>query len=216
MIEGVSQHHNPGGFQIETTGSFGQDKSFWTERNYDVLIINLPDDGLLQGYFFTKMRTDLPKNQKMLILCNGISGPLMRLSQEFSRIRMLKTPVDDFVLYRSVIDLLQDYAKGHQQIQPRYNTEQQLEFHSDLHSGKGLGVMKNLSMSGAYFESTSKEFAITAGDLIKLSILVGQPKKQYIFDVKVVWCKPLASGPIGYGVTFINKEEVYNNLLKNL
>ena len=46
--------------------------------------------------------------------------------------------------------------------------------------------------------------------------MLGQPAKQYVFDVRVVWVKPQPNGATGYGCTFVDKDEVYNNLLKNI
>lgn len=215
MIEEVVQFHSPGSLTIETTGSFGQDITYWTTQAPDVLILQIPRDDLLQGYFFTKLRKDVPPQQPIIFLCDTISQNLMQLSMHFSKVRMLKSPVDGFALYRGLIDLLQDFQKG-QQAHPRYLTDQTIEIHSDITNAKTTGIMKNLSMSGAYFESKLENFPLAAGDFVKMSVFLGTPAKQYIFDVRVVWCKPQESGMTGCGVTFVNKEEVYNHLLKNL
>lgn len=215
-FEGVAQYHNPGAFQIETTASFGQDITYWTTQAPDVLILNMPDDALLQGYFFTKLRKDVPAHQPMIILCSAISSALMQLSMEFTKIRMLKTPVEGFALYRAVNDLVQDFKPGQRQAHPRYLTDQTIEVHSDFFDGRIKAVMKNLSLSGAYFESQDQTFELKTGDFVKLSILIGKPSKQYVFDVRVVWSKAQDSGATGFGVTFVDKEEVYNHLLKHL
>ncbi len=215
-IEEVAQYHNPGGLAIETTASFAQDITYWTTQPPDVLVLQLPDDDLLQSYFFTKLRKDVPPNQAVVFLCSAISAPVMQLSTQFSKVRMLKSPIDGFALYRAVNDLLQKFKDGQKQIHPRYLTDQPVDIYSDHHEGKLQGVMKNLSLSGVYFESTGTEFEIKAGDLVKLSIFIGQPAKQYVFDVRVVWAKAQTNGANGYGVTFVDKDEVYNSLLKNI
>jgi hypothetical protein len=215
-IQGIAQYQNPGALAIETTASFGQDITYWTTQAPDVLILQMPDDDLLQSYFFTKLRKDVSKNQPMIILCSTISSSLMQLSTEFSKVRMLKTPVEGFALYRGLIDLLADYKQGQRQVHPRYLTDQKIEIHSDFFDGRMTGQMKNLSLSGAYFESEDKTFEVQVGDFIKLSIFIGQPPKQYVFDVRVVWRKDQNSGAAGFGVTFVDKEEVYNHLLKHL
>jgi hypothetical protein len=215
-IEEVVQHHSPGSLAIETTASFGQDITYWTTQAPDVLVIQMPEDESLQSYFFTKLRKDVPFSQPIVILCPVISTQLMQLSQEYSKLRNLKSPIDGFVLYRTLNDLTHEYAEGQRQIHPRYLTDQTIELHSDYHNGKLLAQMKNLSLSGAYFESLALEFELKIGDFIKMSIMAGEPSKQYVFDVKIVWTKPLASGGFGFGATFVNKEEVYNHLLKNI
>jgi hypothetical protein len=215
-IEEVAQYHNPGGLVLETTASFAQDITFWTTQAPDVLILHLPDDSLIQGFFFTKLRKDVPPSQPVVFLCSTISAAVMQLSQQFSKVRMLKMPADGFALYRAVNDLLQKFKEGQKQIHPRYLTEQSVEVSSDHKIGKLAGQMKNLSLSGAYFESDGVDLVLESDDLVKLSILIGEPAKQYVFDVRIVWVKPQSSGSTGYGVTFVDKEEVYNNLLKNV
>ena len=217
VIDEIAQHHNPGGLNVETTGSFAQEATWWTTNAPDLLIIDLPDDDLLQGYFFTKLRTDVPKTQSIIFLCSAISAPLMAMSQTFAKVRILKSPLADFALYRTVVDVMTEYAVGKQQVHPRYLTNQSIEILSDYLDGKLLGQMKNLSMGGAYFESNDENLSIKPGDLVKVSILIGHAQKQYVFDAKVVWSK-VQKDPktTGYGITFVDKEEVYNNLLKTL
>ena len=140
----------------------------------------------------------------------------MQLSMHFSKVRMLKMPVDGFGLYRSVVDLLQEFKAGARQAHPRYLTDQTVEIYSEIPNTKIRAVMKNLSLSGAYFETEETSFQMNSGDFFKLSILMGNPNKQYVFDIRVVWSRKKESGAIGYGVTFVDKEEVYNHLLKHL
>jgi len=217
-IEEVAQYHNPGGLVLETTATFAQDITYWTTQAPDVLILQLPDDDLTQGFFFTKLRKDVPPTQPIVFICSQISASLMQLSTQFSKVRMLKMPVDGFALYRAMNELLQKFKEGQKQIHPRYLTDQPVEIYSDQHQGKVQGAMKNLSLSGAYFESSETEFEMKVGDLIKLSILTGptSSSKQYVFDVRIVWVKTQSTGATGYGVTFVDKDEVYNNLLKNI
>jgi len=217
MIEEVAQHHNPGGLSVETTASFGQDSDWWLVNMPDALIVCLPDDDLLQGYYFTKLRRDMPRTQPIIFLCKTISAALMQISMNFGKVRMIKTPVEEFSLYRALIDLFREFEPGQQQSHPRYLTDQSVEILSDFRDGKIVARMKNLSMSGAYFESAQRDFELVAGDFVKMSVGIGQPPKQYVFDAKVVWVKPQQTpGVVGYGITFIDKEEVYNNLLKNI
>ena len=212
----MAQYHNPGGLSIETTASFAQDITYWTTQAPDVLVLHLPEDDLTQGFFFTKLRKDVPPHQSIVFLCSAISAPLMQLSQHFSKVRMLKMPVDGFALYRAVNDLMQKFKEGQKQGHPRYLTDQPAEISSDTKSGKLAGQMKNLSLSGAYFESEGVDLVLESGDLVRMSIMLGQPAKQYVFDVRVVWVKPQPNGATGYGCTFVDKDEVYNNLLKNI
>ena len=213
MIEEVAFHHNPGRFQVESTASFGQGPEFWKSKA-DVLIINLPEDALLQGYFFQKLKADVPRTQPLILLCSAISSPLMQLSQAFSRVRMLKTPVVGFNLYKCAIDLLQDYDPGQTQVHPRYATHQPVALKTADNSAGMKAVMKNLSISGAYLESNDTSFEIKTGDMLKIEVELGDAKKEYVFDVKVVWLKPVDSETRSFGVTFVESSEIYNSLLK--
>ncbi len=215
-IEEVLQLHSPGSLHIETTASFAQDITFWTLQPPDALMLSLPEDDLLQGYFLTKLRKDVPKTQPIIILCSAISQPLMQLSLLYSRLRLFKTPVEGYALYRSVFDLTKKYKDGENQNHPRYLTEQPVELMSDLAEGRLAAIMKNLSLSGAYIESNSRGLLVNQGDLVKVSVYTQDVGKQYVFDARIVWVKPQKNGMTGYGVTFVNKEEVYNSLLKNL
>ena len=216
MIEEVLQLHSPGTLHIETTASFAQDVTFWSLQPPDVLMLSLPDDDLIQGYFLTKLRKDVPKSQSIILLCPVISQSLMQLSLNFTRLRLFKTPADGYALYRSINDLTRKFKEGENQAHPRYLTDQAVEVLSDTLEGRLQAIMRNLSLSGAFLESNGRGLVISQGDLVRVSIYSQQVGRQYIFDARVVWIKPQKNGMMGYGVTFVNKEEVYNSLLKNL
>ncbi len=215
-LESMARLHESQQIAVETTASFGQDVTFWTTQAPDVLILSLPEDDLMQGYFFTKLKKDVPAAQPLICICSVISSPLLRLSMQFSKVRMLKAPVEAFTLFRAAVDLLQDYKGKKAQVHPRYLTEQPIEIRSDFHASALQGQMRNLSMSGAYLESSDLKWNLKAGDFAKITVLPNAETKIYTFDVKVVWCKEQAPNVRGYGVTFVNKEEVYNHLLKNI
>lgn len=215
-LEDIVQHHSPGGFVFETTASFGQDAVYWLSQPPEVVVIELPDDDMLQVYYLNKLRSVVPKTQRIIILCPNVSGALIKLSQEFQRIRLMKAPVDSFMLYRALLDFTKTYEPGKQQLQPRYLTDQRVEVTSDWKQGKTEGRMKNLSLSGAYIEVSSLGFEMVPKDFIKLSIFAPTSAKFFVFDAKVVWSKSLPQGGHGFGVMFTNSEDVYNNLLKGI
>lgn len=213
-LEDIVYHHSPGDFAFETTASFGQDAAYWLSQPPDVVVIDLPNDDALQVFYLNKLRAVVPKTQRIIILCPNVSAALMKLSQEFQRIRLMKAPVDSFMLYRAILDFTKTYEPGKQQVHPRYLTDQKVEVTSDLKQGRTDGRMKNLSLSGAYFEATGLGFEMSPKDFIKLSIFAPTSAKFFVFDAKVVWSKALPEGGFGFGVMFTNSEDVYNNLLK--
>ena len=217
MLEEVARHQGTIEFQVDSTASFGQDASCCVISPPDVLVIQLPEDPLIQEYFFTKLRKDVPKTQPIIFINSTISSSLMQLTTEFARVRMLKAPVEAFFLYRYVSELIRDFSEGEQQTHPRYLTDQEVELSSDYTHDKAKATMRNLSMGGAYLELPLGGLALNPGDLAKISIFLGKPPKQYVFDVRVVWNKSLdGQQRRGIGVTFVDRQEVYDSLLKNL
>lgn len=204
-----------GEIQFETTASFGQEPSWWAQNAPDCLIICLPSDDLMQGYFLTKLRADVPRNLPVIILSSYISASLMGLSQIFGRVRMLKSPVEGRAILKIIGEISSQWPTGLQQAHPRYLTEQPVVVSSGMESWQLLGTMKNLSLSGAYIEAPEISLPFKSGEVLKVSIQAGSPPKAYVFDAKVVWMKPLENVTgNGFGVTFVDKEYVYNQLLK--
>lgn len=216
LLQSAALAHRPGDFSFEATTSFAQDVNYWTIQAPDVLVINIPDDDQLQGLYFAKIRKDLLKNQAIIFLCTSISPGLMQISQIFSKVRIMKAPLEKNSLFRAVIDLTAEFEDGRRQISPRYLTEQEIEIRSDLSDGRIRGVMKNLSVTGAYFETLEDGFEIKSGDFVRISVYAGAPVKLYVFDVRIVWTKKTESGNKCFGCTFVNKDEVYNHLLKHM
>lgn len=200
---------------FDTTASFGQDASWWAQSGPECLFIAFPPDDLMQGYFLTKLKAEVPRSLPLVILCPVISASMMSLSQIFNKVRMLKSPADGYSMVKILVEITTNWGAGQQQIHPRYMTDQQVLVKSDMSDLNLTGKMKNMSLSGAYFETSEKNLQIKSGDILKMSIQSGNPPREYVFDARVVWHRPLdGDSGNGYGVTFVNKEEVYNQLLK--
>lgn len=203
---------------METIASFGQEQSWWLSNAPDVLCLVLPPDELMQGYYITKLKDSVPKDLPILLISPIVSANMMQLSQLFSRLRIVKIPGTGDSILKAVIDLTTEYAPDRRQAQPRYMTDQEIK----VTNSQGLVVvakMMNLSLTGAYFETSKTDVGMGARELMKIQIELGSPPREYEFDAKVVWRKTLEDESgleqgYGYGVTFIDKDEVYNNLLK--
>lgn len=216
MIEEVASQQQSVSFQIETTGSFGQKPEWWAQQAPDVVLIKLPSDEFLQNFFFAKLKTDIPKTVSLLFICDSISAALMQMTTLFQKVRILKSPIESFDLFRALNELLADYEPGRQQASPRYMTNQAIIVSSDFKTGKLDALMKNLSISGAFFESKDNSMGLANGDLIRIQIII-PGMKEYVFDAKIVWVRANQPGQAnGFGCTFIDKNEVYNNLLKGI
>jgi hypothetical protein len=215
MLEEVLNNQPTLKWSIETTGTFGQNAQWWDLNAPSLLIIRLPTDEFLQNFFFAKLRTDVSKKIPLLFICESITSVLMQLTTEYAKVRILKSPMDAFELFRTASDLLAEYEPGRQQASPRYMTNQKITVTSDFRPGKFEGVMRNLSISGAFFEADKNPMGVKNGDLVKIQIVV-PGIKEYIFDAKIVWLQEISGKPVGFGCTFVDKEEVYEKLLKGL
>ena len=169
-----------------------------------------------ETFYLKKIREDVPFDISMIFLAETISAAMMQIGQKLSKVRMIKLPVPSVDLFKMVQDISTDFGPGKYQAHPRYMTNQNAVLRSDFSVGKMDAAMKNLSLSGAYFEALSNSLGLKAGDFVKFAVSLGPSKKEYVFDAKVVWVKNLPDAGCGFGVTFVDKEEVYNHLLKGL
>lgn len=220
MLQEVHSHHNTGQFTFETTASFGQPAHYWFQSAPQVLVLNLPEDPSLQAYYFEKLRSDMPVSMRIIFLCSAMTQGLMEASTLFERVRLIKTPVTGFFLYRAVIDITTDYPPNQQQVHPRYLTDQNVLVRSNDGSGASLEAqMKNLSIGGAYFEIFESSPTFEIEESIKMTVELSGIRS-YQFDARVIWRKSEVAvdgkNKVGYGCAFANKEEVYDSLLSQV
>jgi hypothetical protein len=143
----------------------------------------------------------------------------MQVSTFFQKTRTMKSPVTAFHLYRSVVEITTDYGDGKQQAHPRYLVDQTIYLIKAGQTTRMMAKMKNLSLSGAYLESTESPFPLTTAERIKLTIPV-EGSKEYSFDCHVVWVKKIEGSRTGYGISFITDgiggSETLENFFKGL
>jgi Tfp pilus assembly protein PilZ len=74
--------------------------------------------------------------------------------------------------------------------------------------------MFNLSMGGAYFES-SKKPQVSIGDLLRLKVSLNDMDRDHHMHGRVVWMTPKGptAGGYGLGVKFIKSTDIYRKLL---
>ncbi|PWU19325.1 MAG: hypothetical protein C5B49_05985 [Bdellovibrio sp.] len=213
MLNEVLEHHGADVFTFETTASFGQDVTFWTLQNWAALVLVLPDDEVLLPHFLQKLKNTVPRSLNLLLVAPTLTPQLMQTTSLFTRMRVVKSPVDGFSLYRNLIDLTTVYPAGMIQTQPRYLTDQQILVVSDFKNKESPGQMRNLSTGGIYFEISELVPSFLPGDLIRIMVDL-QGLNSYQFDAKVIWSKPLANADVtGYGCAFLNNEQVYDTIL---
>lgn len=212
MIEATMKASGKEAFSIETTASFAQPAEWWSKNKIDILVIRLPEDQALQEYFFQRIRKELPKDLPLLFICETVSSSLMQLTNQLAKVRILKTPLESQILWRGLQELQLEFA-GHQKAAHRYMTDQEVTISSDFREGKVVGRLKNLSVSGVYFEVDENILALKNDEIVRLHVLITN-LREYMFDCKIVWVKDLGEGRLGFGGTFMDKNEVLNSLLK--
>ena len=215
-IEDLVSHHRFEKLFIQTSASFGQDRVFWETAGLQVVVLDLPDDVPMLVAFLKKMKTELPRQLPVVAVTPVVSDDFVGIGHHFDRIRVLKKPVTPLYLYRTIIDLTTDYGLGKKQVHPRYMTDQSVILACDYKNGAIRGVMKNVSLGGAYVESKDKSLELVPGDLLKMHVEVPE-QKNYSLDVKVIWKKPVAENQsVGYGLTFITLDQAFDRLFRTI
>ena len=81
-------------------------------------------------------------------------------------------------------------------------------------SQKVPALMKNLSVSGAYFETQEAKRDFPVESMVKIEIHLKE-SNVYEFDAKIVWSRVHDDGLTkGYGCAFVDASEIYENLMK--
>jgi len=209
MLEDYSKQMSASGkFQmptVQTTGSFGQDAAWWSKNSPDLLIVNLPEEAFLQNQFLLKLKNDVPKTIPLLLTCDVISSGIMQMTSIFSKVRIVKTPLEHESFFRGLSDLFASFQPGRQQAAPRFPTNQVATVTKDDVATKMTVVLKNMSNSGAYFETKTNELNLAIGQLVSIQIQIAGVR-EYTFGAKVVWYKALENGEFGFGVTFTDPQ----------
>lgn len=95
-----------------------------------------------------------------------------------------------------------------QEVARRFMTNESANIEVFGRSENILGVMKNLSVTGCYLELAKGDYMPREGDCIKLTLPLKTIRRtRYLFG-QVVWNKG-----IGFGVTFVNKDEISTRML---
>ena len=216
LLEEESKLRIPNEYYFETTVSFGQNADWWKQANFDLIILVLPDDLQLQLFFVQKLKSgDVPKDLPFIFISKKITQEMLSLSSIFQRVRMIKAPVTGETMHQTMDALLIKRPPGKVQLHPRFITEQNVKaFFGDMKNPVQM-QLRNLSKGGAYLEAHRDEVQLIRGDIIKVQFTLQNPTKEYNLDARVVWIKDLDGATLSMGVSFLGKEEVYNELLKN-
>lgn len=192
-------------------------KDIITEQAINLLIYDCENYTTRELQFFKDVRTWGLSFPVLFICSNVLATDLDTLKSE-NKPHFLEKNFEDKKLL-GVINKLLRVRQIPQQMLQRYPTNQRVVVES-LQEGMVIdSSMYNLSKGGAYCEfDPTDETQVSIGDLVKISVPLSDLSKSHALNAKVVWTtkKGRYSGRHGFGLKFINNEEVYRALLGKL
>ena len=202
---------------IFTSTDLEKTKDIVTEKSLKLLVfeaenytrneLNLFKDFRLWGLSFS-----------VLFVCENVTTIDLEVMKKDSKPHFLNSNYDDKTLIGVVKKLLRTSTIP-QQMNVRHHTNQMV-YVETIQEGTGLdSSMYNLSKGGAYCEfDPLDEVKLSVGDLVRLSVPLSDISKNHALNAKVVWTtkKGRYSGRQGFGLKFINNDEVYRSLLGKL
>lgn len=90
----------------------------------------------------------------------------------------------------------------------RYETHEfaQIEVYGRM--GRLTAKMRNLSLTGAFFEIVRSDYFPQKGDMLRVTIPLRQVGKTHVIDGEIVWTRAM-----GFGLQFMKRQEVINRML---
>jgi len=173
--------------------------------NFDILVVNTD--------IFTKRKLDIVKNLRTV----GCQFPVLFLADVIKDANAfspdkLRTLVVDKPVYAEDLEgiiersiLRNSYGVRYHK---RFNTEEMATFEAYRNGSRGHGVLRNLSLGGAFLETDS---FYQAGEILKIAIRLDSLAKGHELSAKVVWNSnhPDHLGRKGLGIRFVRPGEVY-------
>lgn len=154
----------------------------------------------------------------VLFVCSNVLATDLELLKSENKPHFLEADFEDKKLLGIVNKLLRIRQIPQQMLQ-RYHTNQRVLIEA-IQKGTSIdSSMYNLSKGGAYCEfDPVDDVNLSIGDLVRLSVPLTDLSKSHALSAKVVWMtkKGRYSGRNGFGLKFINNEEVYRALLGKL
>ncbi len=154
----------------------------------------------------------------MLFVCDNILVTDLDTMRSDNKPHFLEKSFEDKKIV-GIVKKLMRARKIPQQMVQRYHTNQRVMVEGIQENLKLDSSMYNLSKGGAYCEfDPLDEEKVAIGDLVILSVPLSKLSKNHALNAKVVWVtkKGRYSGRQGFGLKFINNDEVYRSLLGKL
>ncbi len=90
----------------------------------------------------------------------------------------------------------------------RFKTSEKAQFEVYGQTGTILGLLKNLSTTGAFLEFSSESYIPKNGDLLNLTIRLESLKKGHNVAAEVIW-----SNQTGVGICFVQRDEILERMM---
>lgn len=90
----------------------------------------------------------------------------------------------------------------------RYLTKETAQIEVYGHIGVLVANLKNISQTGAFLEVQQGNYVPKKGDLLNMTVTLGDLKRTHNVSAEVVW-----SSDLGLGICFINKDEILERMM---
>lgn len=100
---------------------------------------------------------------------------------------------------------------------PRYSSHQKVSLWGEGLTTRIPGLMKNVSLGGAYVETEANQVSFAAGDRLQLYPEKSSSKETDDFlDCQVIWKKDLEGGSMAYGLSFFDLDQAFEIFFQHL
>ncbi|MEI7973857.1 MAG: PilZ domain-containing protein [Bdellovibrio sp.] len=92
---------------------------------------------------------------------------------------------------------------------PRFSSHQKVSLWGEGLTTRFPGLMKNVSLGGAYVETEASGVSFVAGDRLQLYPEESTVKETDFLDCQVIWKKDLEGGSTAYGLSFVDLDQAF-------
>lgn len=90
----------------------------------------------------------------------------------------------------------------------RYPTKEVAQIEVYGHIGVLVANLRNISQTGAFLEVRKGSYVPKKGDLLNMTVTLGDVQRTHNVSAEVVW-----SSGLGLGICFINKDEILERMM---
>jgi len=187
-----------------------------TSRSIQALFYDTQSFSAADFQFARELRV-LGFTQPILIMATAKEMEAYLKLAEKHKIHFLEKPFE-FKALRGIARKIMVQRSLQQQMYRRFRTDQTAEVETFVSGSSFTSQMFNLSKGGAYCEFTDRPGELSVGDLVRLSVSLGDMHREYTMNARVVWTtrKGSYSGGYGAGVKFVKNADIYRHLMEKM